>query len=98
MKFSLRGKLSGLAGLLLAMTLVLGIVSITSLSSVGSKGGSMYRDRAVPLRDLGQARALVADIGTETLRAFAPGGDPRAAVADARRDEARMLKIIKAYR
>ena len=50
MKFSLRGKLFGLAGLLLALTLVLGIASITSLKSVGSKGGSMYRDRPIVLR------------------------------------------------
>jgi len=98
MNFSLRGKLFGLAGLLLALTLVLGIASITSLKSVGDKGGSMYRDRAVPLRDLGEARALLGGIDSQTLRSFTATGDTKAAVAEARADEARLNKLLKAYR
>src|SRR5690349_8524898 len=98
MNFSLRGKLFGLAGLLLALTLVLGIASIKSLGSVGSKGGSMYRDRAVPLRDLGHARALLGGIDSQTLRSFSETGDTKAAVAEARANEAQLNKLLKAYR
>ena len=70
MRLSLRGKLLALAGIILAMTLVLGIASITSLS-VGSKGASMYGDRVVPLRDLGEVRGILGDLDSQTLRSLA---------------------------
>ena len=71
MKMSLRGKLFGLAGLLLMLMTAVGIVSILNLGSVGKKGGSMYADRVVPVRDLAQARALLGDIDSQVLRGFA---------------------------
>jgi methyl-accepting chemotaxis protein len=98
MRLSLRGKLLLLAGIILAMTLVLGIASIRSLSSVGSKGGSMYEDRAVPLRDLGHTRALLGSIDSQTLRSFTPGGDTAAARRAAAGDRAQIEKLVRDYR
>ena len=98
MRISLRGKLLALAGTILAMTLVLGIVSIASLSSVGSKGASMYGDRVVPLRDLSQVRGLLGDIDSQTLRSFAPGGDAAVARRTAARDQRQIDALVRDYR
>src|SRR5262245_41239948 len=98
MSISLRGKLLILAGIILAMTAVLGVVSMASLSSVGSKGASMYGDRVAPLRDLGQIRAMLGDIDSQTLRSFAPGGDTAAARAAAASDRDRIEALVRGYR
>ena len=98
MRLSLRGKLLALAGIILAMTLVLGIASITSLSSVGSKGASMYGDRVVPLRDLGEVRGILGDLDSQTLRSLAAGGDAAAAQQTADRDRDQIDELVRGYR
>ena len=75
MNFSLRVKLLGIAGLLLILMTVTGVIAIRNLSDVGKKGGSIYADRVVPLRDLGEARALLGDIDSQILRSFGTTAD-----------------------
>ena len=70
MKLTLRAKLLGMASLLLALAALIGVVSITSLSSVNAKGGSMYADRVVPIRDLAEVRAILGDIDSQIQRAI----------------------------
>ena len=67
-QFPIRAKLFGLAAALLAFVAVLGVLSIHNLGAVNAKGGSMYRDRVVPVRDLGRPAACSA---TSTARSCA---------------------------
>jgi methyl-accepting chemotaxis protein len=69
----LRGQLYGLAGLLLALLLVVGLVSLRGVSDVDAKGGSMYSDRVVPLNQLSESRALLGDIDSQIQRAITSG-------------------------
>jgi len=57
MRFSIQTKLLGSAAFLLVCLLVVGIVGITSLSSVASKGQRVDEKVVVPLADLAVARA-----------------------------------------
>src|SRR3954465_14208540 len=97
MKLTLRTKLFGLAGLLLALMTVVGIVSILNLGSVGRQGGSMYADRVVPVRDLGQARSLLGDIDSQILRTFGTTADEGPMLAAARKDQEGVDGLIKTY-
>src|SRR4051812_23915100 len=97
MNVSLRMKLLGIAGLLLTLMVVNGLISIHSLSAVSDKGGSMYADRVAPLRDLGEARALLGDIDSQTLRTFATTRNSAPFRAASRADRAKLDKLIKAY-
>ena len=88
-QFPIRAKLFGLAGVLLAFTALIGFMSVRGLAAVDAKGGSMYRDRVVPLHDLGDARSLLGDIDSQILRSFGTGVDDtrplRAAASERRR-------------
>jgi methyl-accepting chemotaxis protein len=65
---SLGTKLYGMTGVLLALMVLLAGISLTSLGSVNEKGGSMYSDRTVPIRDLAEVRALLGDIDSQIAR------------------------------
>ena len=58
---SLVKKLCGLVGVLLALLLVVGIVSVTNISSVGQKGSDIYASNAVALDKLGGAATSITD-------------------------------------
>src|SRR4051812_45140761 len=97
MKLTLRTKLFGLAGLLLTLMTVVGVVSILNLNSVSQKGGSMYADRVVPVRDLAQARSLLGDIDSQILRTFGTTADEQQLVTTANRDRDGVDALIKGY-
>ncbi len=95
---SLRVKLFGGFGIVLALMALLGVVSIGKLSAVNAKGGSMYVDRVVPLRDLSESRAALGDIDSQIQRAItdthgSDAGDARIADADA----AKIDRLIATY-
>ncbi|WP_053226485.1 methyl-accepting chemotaxis protein [Solirubrobacter soli] len=96
-RFSIRAKLFTLAGVLLAFAAVQGVMSIRNLGAVDAKGGSMYRDRVVPVRDLGQARSLLGDIDSQILRTFGTTADEQPMLAAARKDQAGVDALIKTY-
>jgi methyl-accepting chemotaxis protein len=97
MNLSLRTKLFGLAGLLLALMTVVGVVGILNLGSVSEKGGSMYADRVVPVRDLAQARSLLGDIDSQILRSFGTTAPDSGLVTVANRDRDGVNALIKTY-
>jgi methyl-accepting chemotaxis protein len=96
-RFPIRAKLFALATALLAFLASLGALSIHNLGAVNAKGGSMYRDRVVPVRDLGQARSLLGDIDSQILRTFGTPADERPMVAAAHKDQQGVDALIDAY-
>jgi methyl-accepting chemotaxis protein len=97
MTLSIRVKLLSLAAVLLAFVALLGFMSIRNLGAVNAKGGSMYNDRVVPVRDLGQARSLLGDIDSQILRTFATSADEQPMLAAAQTDQAGVDALIKTY-
>jgi len=53
MRVNVRGKLLGLATVLIVFMLAIGVLSIFNLASVNDQAESMYTDRAVPLQQVG---------------------------------------------
>jgi methyl-accepting chemotaxis protein len=96
-QFPIRAKLFGLAAALLAFVALLGVSSIRNLGAVNAKGGSMYRDRVVPVRDLGQARSLLGDIDSQILRTFGTTADAQPLVAAAHKDQQGVDALIDTY-
>jgi methyl-accepting chemotaxis protein len=75
-ELSLGTKLYGMAGVLLGLMVLVGGVSINNLGAVHEKGGSMYVDRTVPIRDLAEVRALLGDIDSQIQRAITDSKGP----------------------
>ena len=81
----LQTKLYGMAGVLLALMALVGILSINNLAAVDELGGSMYKNRVVPINDLGQIRGLLGDVDSQIQRVVedtspqsAPAAEPPA--------------------
>jgi methyl-accepting chemotaxis protein len=96
LRLNLSAKLLGSAGLLLLFMTVIGVMSITNLGAVHAKGASMYVDRLEPIRDVSEARALLGDIDSQTLRSFGSTND-YSPLAPTRRDVARLNRLIAKY-
>jgi methyl-accepting chemotaxis protein len=85
-----------MAAVLLGLMVLIGTVSVAKLAAVDARGGSMYADRVVPVRDLAEARAQLGDIDSQIQRAITHGSDQAYAdVADA--DAKRIDALIKGY-
>jgi methyl-accepting chemotaxis protein len=98
MKMSLRTKLFGGFGVVLALMVVLGAVAVSKLAAVDAKGGSMYADRVVPLRDLSEGRALLGDIDSQIQRAITDQRGSDAAYARvSNADAAKIEQLIVTY-
>ena len=97
MTFSLKAKLLGIAGLLLVLMTVVGVMAIRDLTDVGKKGGSIYADRVVPMRDIGEARALLGDVDSQILRSFGTTAADAKLRATANGDRDELDGLIKAY-
>src|SRR4051794_32885102 len=97
MNFSLRVKLLGIAGLLLILMSIIGVIAVRNLSDVGKKGGSIYADRVVPLRDLGETRAQLGDIDSQILRSFGTTAGDAKLRATADKDRDALDALIKTY-
>ena len=94
-QFPIRAKLFGLAGILLAFTALIGFMSVRGLAAVDAKGGSMYRDRAVPLHDLGDARSALGMIDNQLLRTIVGGVDD---TKQLRAAQASVDEVIEKYK
>jgi methyl-accepting chemotaxis protein len=98
-RLSVRAKLFGSAGVLLVLMTAVGVLAIVNLASVNAKGGSMYADRVVPIRDLAQVRALLGDIDSQIQRAITDQSAenrelyPKTSEADA----VQMDELVEAY-
>jgi methyl-accepting chemotaxis protein len=98
MRLSIRTKLLAMASVMLALMLLIGASSIRSLAAVDGKGGSMYADRVVPIRDLAEARALLGDIDSQIQRAITDtGGDDAGYVAAAKADADKLDALMARY-
>jgi methyl-accepting chemotaxis protein len=98
MKMSLQTKLFGGFGVVLALMALLGVVAVGKLAAVDAKGGTMYLDRVVPLRDLSEARALLGDIDSQIQRAITDTHGSDAGYADVSdADAGKIEKLITAY-
>jgi methyl-accepting chemotaxis protein len=94
---TLNFKIMAASALTLAFLLVVGLVSIGKLSSVNTIGGSMYRDRVVPIRDLGQVRASLGDIDSQIQRAMTDPANAAKYQATAGTDATTMDSLIRTY-
>src|SRR5918995_1281741 len=98
MRLSVRTKLLGMAGILLALMLLIGAISIKSLAAVNEKGGSMYVDRVVPIRDLAEVRALLGDIDSQIQRAITDSkGDDGEYAEIVAKDLQAVDKLVETY-
>src|SRR5262245_60683759 len=98
MRFSLRAKLLAMAGALLVLTALLGAVSIKNLAAVDAKGGAMYADRVVPIRDLAEVRALLGDIDSQIQRAITDRtGDDSKYTATVAQDRKAIDALVEGY-
>jgi methyl-accepting chemotaxis protein len=97
---SLARKLYGLVGLLLAFLLVVGLMSISSLSSVDQKGSDIYVSNVLALDQLGAAKAAVTDEQRLLLQGITYPGDhaiQQATDNELAADQASFDKNVKAF-
>jgi methyl-accepting chemotaxis protein len=73
-------------------------MSIRGLSAVDAKGGAMYKDRVVPLRDLGEARSVLGSIDSQVLRALGTQADGQKLVERMNADQAKIDALIEKYK
>ncbi len=74
-RFGVRGKLLAGFGIVLALTVLVGGLGLHNLSTVQSLSDEVYEDRVVPLRDLGQTRAVVGDVDSRILSGIVDRSD-----------------------
>jgi methyl-accepting chemotaxis protein len=94
---TLNFKIMAASALTLAFLLVVGLVSISKLSSVNTLGGSMYRDRVAPIRDLGQVRASLGDVDSKIQRAITDSANGAKYQAAAGTDATAIDTLIRGY-
>jgi methyl-accepting chemotaxis protein len=97
-ELSLGTKLYGMAGVLLGLMVLVGVVSINNLGAVNEKGGSMYLDRTVPIRDLAEVRARLGDIDSQIQRAITDSKGPDTEYVETVADDVEAVdELIAAY-
>jgi methyl-accepting chemotaxis protein len=95
---SLGTKLYGLAGVLLALLLLVGALSVKNLGAVNAKGGSMYADRVVPIRDLAQVKSLLGDIDSQMQRSITDPAGHDAQYAKVVEDDVKAIdRLVQTY-
>ncbi len=77
MRLGVRGQILGLALVILSGMAILGILSIVNLAAVDAIGGSMYRDRTAPIRQLGEIDNALIDMQRLNLRGIIFAGDQK---------------------
>ncbi|MHB8958897.1 MAG: MCP four helix bundle domain-containing protein, partial [Candidatus Limnocylindrales bacterium] len=95
MHLNVRTKLLGTSAVLLAFMVAVGLLAIVNLGTVDQIGSAIYDSGVVPMNDLSDARAAVADLNTQVLRAVAAGsvtGTSDAAAADITTFDATLAK------
>jgi methyl-accepting chemotaxis protein len=98
-RLTLRAKILGLSGMLLAFLLVVGVGGIRALGSVDRVAGAVYQDRVVPLRDLGEARAVLGSMDSGVQRAIHDRDATRRAAYRTAvvRDRQRLERLFSGY-
>ncbi len=98
---SVRVKLFGTAGLLLALMAVIGAIAILNLGSVNRIAKSMYADRTVPIQQMGAIHASLVDEQRLSLRRILEGADAQAAASldeETAADEKAIRENLEAYK
>jgi len=75
MTLGIRAKLLAGFAAVLALAAVVGATGVLSLKNVNDLSGSMYVDRVVPIRDMGQVRGVLGDIDSQIQRAITDQSD-----------------------
>ncbi len=75
MRISVRMKLLGLAGILLGMMALVGVLAITNLGSVNTQGQALYTNQAASLSKLGNVTTLIVDEQRLVIRGVPYVGD-----------------------
>jgi len=99
-KLGVRAKLLGMAGLLVALLVAIGLFGIFNLSTVNDLAHSMYADRTVPIDQLGKIDLALVDEQRLALRGilYAGQADIQAQVdTDIAADEALVKEQLDAY-
>ncbi len=94
---SIRSKLFGLSGLLIAFLLLIGVTGVVNLSSSASIGKSNYKNTTVPIEQVGEVRAYLGSLDTDVLRALSGNATPAAAASAFHADAQRLEAATKAY-
>jgi methyl-accepting chemotaxis protein len=96
---SIRARIVAVAAVLLVFVAVVGAAGLRALHGVEGIAGSMYADRVVPLRDLGQARGLLGDIDSQIQRAITDRDPARSAryAGQVQADVDAVVPLIAAY-
>ncbi|MEI7744875.1 MAG: MCP four helix bundle domain-containing protein, partial [Chloroflexota bacterium] len=62
MRLSVQGKLLGLSAILIAFMVAIGLLAIVNLGAANATGESMYKDRLVPIEQLGKAEVALGNM------------------------------------
>jgi methyl-accepting chemotaxis protein len=71
---SVRWKLLGLAGVLVAFMVVSGLLGIVNIGSSATKGDDLYRNATVPIERLGSVETGLGNVDTDLLKSFSARG------------------------
>jgi methyl-accepting chemotaxis protein len=94
---SIRGKLFGGFGVVLILCLVVGVTSISSLSSVDQAGAGIYTNNAVALSQLGRASTAFTDEQRLVLRGIVYRASQQQVNAGIATDQATVQKQLSQY-
>jgi methyl-accepting chemotaxis protein len=97
--FGIRTKIIAGFGMIVLITAAVGLLNLYNLAQVGSLSDTVYEDRVVPIRDLSQVRADLAETDGQTLRAIADasGSSLFSAQSALQRDGAEIERLIAGY-
>src|SRR5918911_1412365 len=99
MRLSIRTKLLGTFGIVLALTAFTGAVGLFNLNRTDQLAGTMYEHSALEIRDLAQVRAYLGDVDSQLLRAFVDhsGEGPAKYTAAAEKDMSEIDRLMVAF-
>jgi methyl-accepting chemotaxis protein len=69
-KFGIRQKLLSGFGVVLLLSMLVGVINLYHLAHVSTLGAAIYEEQVHPIRDLAQARAELGEIDSQILRAI----------------------------
>jgi methyl-accepting chemotaxis protein len=95
---SVRWKLLGLAGVLVAFMLVSGVLGIVNIGSSASKGDDLYRNATVPIERLESVEAGLGNVDTDLLKSFSAHHGAAQYAQAFRSDSAALDRDLNAYR
>ncbi|MGA2929917.1 MAG: methyl-accepting chemotaxis protein, partial [Solirubrobacteraceae bacterium] len=94
---SLKRKLAGIAGALVALLLLAGTLAVTELRSSAGSGRQLYAQATVPIEQLGAIGSALGNVDTDVLRGDTLQGAQAAAAQAFTTDSAALEQALRAY-